>query len=161
MAPLSRTDAEKLLALGGDARAADGPDPFTTDLLDRLAAVVECEFATYYQHDLSDLVPSVYVACSYEAQYAVLPQRVATADVEQAVASGRWNSPSLHAVRMWSDAYRRDVRRRFEVAPSARFYETVDSAWMLFSVGPFEQCVLALHRQERDFTERDRRKLTA
>ena len=62
-------------------------------------------------------------------------------------------------VGLWSDTVDRASRRRFETMFFARAFEIVDCAWTLFELGPCERAMLTLHRQGRDFTERDRRRV--
>lgn len=155
MSQLAGADAKKLLAFVGDAHAVDGPEPFTTELLDRLIDVMQCEFATYYRLDVAHCVAYGYVPCSHEAQYAAVARSEWSIDARSA------DRVRPHQVQTWSDIYARDVRRRFEVTSWASAFGVVDCAWTLFGAGPFEECALLLHRQERDFTERDRESLIA
>jgi hypothetical protein len=53
------------------------------------------------------------------------------------------------------------VRWRFETVPEARMRELVDCAWASLPAGGSERCVVVLHRQGRDFSERDRRAISA
>ena len=152
MAQLARVQARNLLAFLGDAESLDGPDPFTPELLDRLGSTLASEFATFYTFDGFDRSLRAYVACSLEARYAV------PLDEE-------WHRASKYArvgpddVRLWSDLLDRAARDRYESAPFAEAFEVIDCAWTVIATGGREGAMVCLHRQERDFTERDRRSL--
>ena len=51
MARLDTSDLEGVMTFLADAQAVDGQAPFTTELLDELAALIGCEFVTYFQLD--------------------------------------------------------------------------------------------------------------
>jgi DNA-binding CsgD family transcriptional regulator len=147
--------AEKLLAFVGDAQTVDGPAPFTTELLDRLAETMESDFATYHEFDALARTRYAWVLCSREAWDPERPEPSP---------SGIGLHPFDRApgpVFMWSDELEREPRWRFEARPWTRTYEVVDCAWTSFAVNGRERGKVVLHRQGRDFTERDRRALGA
>jgi DNA-binding CsgD family transcriptional regulator len=149
MEHVARADAQALLAFLGDAESLDGPEPFTTELLDRLGSTLASEFATYYTFDAADRVPRDYVACSLEAQYvASLPEEWRYVPI--------YAQAGLNGVGLWSDTLDRRARRRYESTSFARAFEVVDCAWTVIDTGERGGGVIALHRQERDFTERER-----
>jgi DNA-binding NarL/FixJ family response regulator len=149
MEQLGRADAQRLLAFLGDAEHLDGPDPFTTELLDRLGATVASEFATFYTFDVFERVQRDYVACSLEGHYvATLPEEWRYVP--------EYAEVGLQRVGLWSDTLDRRARRRFESASFARAFEVVDCAWTVIATGRREGAIIALHRQERDFGERER-----
>lgn len=156
MAALSRADAVQLLGFIGDAQAVQGPEPFTTELLDRLAEVMDCEFASFYRVDVSRRFAYDHVVCSNEARDA---RAVAFRRREL-----RDGAPSLQLasgeVRMWSDEFGVSTRRQFEAIPWTHIFVIVDCAAIGVGSG-VERARLVFHSQERDFTERDRRKLRA
>jgi DNA-binding CsgD family transcriptional regulator len=148
MAELRGADAARLLEFVADAHAVEDPEPFTTDLLDRLAAVTESDFATYLEWGANRRIVA-YVPCSYEARF--------TAD-----SCGDWSVADEVTRRCerdivaWSDLLDRPSRARFDSAPWAEFYGLVDCLTVRM-----RPAVLALARHERDFTTRDRRNANA
>ena len=50
---LSVGDLEAVLSFLQEAQTVDGPEPFTTELLDRLVEIVGCTYASYYESDHS------------------------------------------------------------------------------------------------------------
>jgi DNA-binding CsgD family transcriptional regulator len=156
MTTLSRADAVELLGFVGDAQATEGPEPFTTELLDRLAGVMDCAFATYQRVDIGRRIVYDEVVCSNEARHAARPE-VGSRELRKdglvvRLASGE--------VKTWSDEFDRSARRQFETLPWAREFGVVDCAVTCFGSGA-DRALLILHAQERDFTQRDRRKLHA
>jgi DNA-binding CsgD family transcriptional regulator len=160
---LPKVAAERLLAFLGDARAVDGPAPFTAELVDRLADACQSEFATYWEIDVGarEQVANQmdcsyvrrYVNASYPDDEESRPARIATlADrVEQ----------SPDGVGTWSATVARETRWRLETTPWARSYEVVDCAFTLTPITGSERAAIILHRQGRDFTAADRRALSA
>ena len=143
-----------MLGFLGDAHAIDGPEAFTTELLDRLAGLMQSEFATFYRRDAAHEVAYAYVPCSYELRYPPVPLGDWSDDAVKAFGPGRGD-----VVRSWSDVVPLGLRRRFELTSWAGAFEVVDCAWSAFGLGSHEEGMLVLHRQERDFSERDREKL--
>lgn len=149
-----RGDAERLLEFVADAASIEGPRPFTSPLLDHLATLLGCEFATFYTFDPARSTRGAdrgegYVPCSREALYQMPPD-------------GWGGAPGLVDVRLsgvhlWSDALPRGARRRYETVSYAKVFEVVDSLWTVVPVAPNERAMLNLHRQGDDFTEHDRR----
>jgi DNA-binding CsgD family transcriptional regulator len=150
MRQLRTRDAESLLAFVADAQSVDGSEPFTTELLDRLASVMESGFATYAEYNPIDHKAYAYVPCSNEKRY-------------QPSSRDDWGKEitPLGDLRMWSDHIDRPSRLRFETASWAGEFGVIDCLYRVFRLGPFDFASLVLHRQDRDFTERDRRMLIA
>jgi len=160
VARVPAADAQRLLGFVGDAHTLDGPEPFTTELLDRLGDVMRCEFATYYRLDVHDGTTAGYVACSLESSYPSLRAPGEPSPTDR-TAGAALRAPSPHPVQTWSAVVNRGARRRFETTTWASTYEVVDCAWTWFHVdGPWH-ALLLLHRQEQDFGERERRALAA
>jgi DNA-binding CsgD family transcriptional regulator len=155
MAALRKSDAERLLAFVGDAQTVDGPEPFTTELLDRLAEVMGTEFATYQELDLRTRL-GYEVMCSRERQH---PKRVAFTPERAADSMDRRLPPGR--VVTWSETVERDVRRRFDMTAWARTFEVIDCAVMSLEIEASERGRLILHSQGRDYTDRDRHALGA
>ncbi len=141
---LRRADAARLLEFVADAQAVEGPEPFTTDLLDRLAAVTESDFATYMEHDAGRVAKGSYLPCSYEARFPTPPSD------EWEVQSDFGRTYAKDDILTLSDHIDRPSRMRFESVPWAKFYGLVDS--LSIRMRP---AVLVLSRQERDFTARE------
>jgi DNA-binding CsgD family transcriptional regulator len=147
---LRHSDAARLLEFVADAQAVESPEPFTTDLLDRLAAITESDLVTYAEKDVGRGAEFSYVLCSNEARFLPLPPSAAS-----------WK-PSGFAekypgeVVTWSDHLDRSSRRRFESAPWASFYGVVDSLLIRLRPADIAAGVVHLGRHERDFTDRDR-----
>jgi DNA-binding CsgD family transcriptional regulator len=66
MARLDRRDYEAVLSFLDEANAVEEPTPFTPALLDRLASLARCEFATFFEYVLGTNIIDVYVPCSQE-----------------------------------------------------------------------------------------------
>ena len=148
MPQLTRADAEKLLRFVADAESLEGLDPFTTELLDQLGTVLQCDFATFYTFDPIARVGYDYVPCSLESRYAA-PTRGWSGVPEYA-------DVRVTTVGLWSDTLDRTSRWRYEGASFASAFDVVDCAWTVIDSGPGKAGMLSLHRQGRDFTERDR-----
>jgi DNA-binding CsgD family transcriptional regulator len=156
MAELRRADAERLLAFVGDAHTLDGPEPFTTELLDRLAETMHSEFATYYEFDLrTPGVPLLAVRCSRARHYQIPQWPYRPSDVPD------WAVRPPGVVFAWSDEFERAARWRFDLWPWAKPLEMVDCTWSSFPAGGSQLGVVGLHRQGRDFGERDRKAFSA
>jgi DNA-binding CsgD family transcriptional regulator len=159
MAELRKADFERLLAFVGDAHTVGGPEPFTTELLDRLAQAMQSEFATYLEFDVESPTahPAVTVVCSRSQRYTLPPwphRRESPAP--------EWAVRPPGDVVLWSDRLERAARWQFEgMPPWVQTREIVDCACMTAPAGGSERGAVALFRQERDFTERDRWVLAA
>jgi DNA-binding CsgD family transcriptional regulator len=82
MTRLTAADLEAILSFLEDAQTVDGPAPFTTELLDRLADIAGCTFASYIEVDGARRAFHRYVSCSAESRsepdegWWVSPRRV-------------------------------------------------------------------------------------
>jgi len=157
MAELRKADAERLLEFVGDAHSVDGPEAFTTELLDRLGEAMKSEFVTYMEFDAeSPAAPPLGIVLSSRQEDYVAP---------------RWPHRPPHVpqfalrplghVDLWSDYFERATRWGFERAPWTKTFEVVDSVQATLPAGGSQRGVVALFRQGRDFNERDRRALSA
>jgi DNA-binding CsgD family transcriptional regulator len=157
MAELRKADAERLLEFVGDAHTIDGQEPFTTELVDRLAEAMQSGFATYFEFDAECPAahPLVAVLSSGQKRYPEpeWPHRPPEVPPRAVRPPGD--------VSFWSDVFERAMRWRFETSPTARMLEVVDCAWALIPAGGSERGVVVLSRQERDFSERDRKAMSA
>ena len=101
----------------------DGPEAFTTDLLDRFAETLQSEFAAYFEFDAES--PAAHP----------LDHRHATLGSKRYVHPPWPHRPPevppwllVHGdVSFWSDDFQRAMRWRFETAPWTRTCEVVDS----------------------------------
>jgi hypothetical protein len=157
MAELRQAEAERLLEFVGDAHSVDGPEAFTTELLDRLAEAMKSEFVAYFEFDAESPAapPLVPVFSSRLEHYVPPPWPYRPPQVPE------FAFRPLGHVSLWSDDLQRAMRWRFETAPSARTFEVVDGASATIPASGSERGVVALFRQGRDFSERDRRALSA
>ena len=143
-----------MLAFVSDAHDVDAPELLTTELLDRLALLVGCAYASYQELDWSRRTVTAYVRCSNEDPLAVLPPYVPpefwTAD--------KWPFVSGAPFEKVSD--RLDRRERERIRDEAEFnaeFGFVDSIG--FHVGGDRRTRsgwLHFDSDERDFDERDR-----
>jgi DNA-binding CsgD family transcriptional regulator len=157
MAELRKADAERLLEFVGDAHSVDGPEAFTTELLDRLAEAMRSEYAASFEFDAESPAarPLIPVFSSRLEHYVPPPWPYRPPQVPE------FAFRPLGHVSLWSDDFQRATRWRFETAPSARAFEVVDCASATLHAGGSERGVVALFRQRRDFNERDRQALGA
>ena len=63
---LRTSDFEGVLGVLGEAYADDGPLPFTPDVLERLAELLRCEYATFEELDFLPRVVRSYTGCSWD-----------------------------------------------------------------------------------------------
>jgi DNA-binding CsgD family transcriptional regulator len=150
---LRTKDLAAVLSFVADARDADGPEGLGTELLDRLAEIVGCEYATYESFDWPRRVCTAYIPCSYEGPCAVDPQERL---------EGFWTSETLPhlsntSCHKLSDLFSRRERERIrdEDGWNAEF-RIVDT--LGFRIGDRRTRTGWLHfdSQRRDFDERDR-----
>src|SRR5262245_26710476 len=157
MAELRSAEAKRLLEFVGDAHSVDGPEAFTTELLDRLGEATKSEFVIYFEFDAeSPAAPPLVSVLSSRLEHYVPPTwPYRPSDVPDFAFR-----PMGH-VSLWSDDVPRAIRWRFETTLSARAFEVVDGASATLPAGGSERGVVNLFRQGRDFNERDRLALGA
>jgi DNA-binding NarL/FixJ family response regulator len=151
---LSVRDLRGLLAFVSDAHDVDAPEPVTTELLDRLADLFGCEFATYEEFDWRRRAQFAYVACSNEeplGDFSSLPETF------WEWAEGPGFPTKYAALDKLSD--RHDRRERERIRDEEEFnteFRIVDS--LGFNVGDVRTRSARVHfeSQSRDFDERDR-----
>lgn len=66
MTRLDRRDYEAVLSFLEEAHAVEEAAPFTPHLLDRLAALAHCEYATFFEYQPGTNIITTYVPCSTE-----------------------------------------------------------------------------------------------
>jgi DNA-binding CsgD family transcriptional regulator len=150
---LRTKDLEGVLAFASDAHDADAPETLTMDLLDRLAALVGCTYATYQEFDWSRRLVTAYVPCSNEDPLVVPPPYVP----QEYWASDDWPYRSGRPFEKVSD--RLDRRERERIRDEEEFnseFRLVDGIG--FGVGDrrTRSGWLHFHSDGRDFDERDR-----
>ena len=166
MGALRTRDFEATLTFLGELNEVDGPEPFTTELLDRLLELVPCEFATYQQIDLATGVVSSYVACSAEGKTANadVPWTLSAPEREtiSRLPTRRWRrqTGTSTGVATWSDHVERRRRVRYEVDEALqREWGIVDHACLPLLPSELRVVWLTFESTGRDFTERDRQLL--
>lgn len=70
---LRTKDIAAVLSFAAESHDFDGPEALPTELLDRLADLVGCEYATYESFDWPRRAVTAYIPCSYEGPCAVDP----------------------------------------------------------------------------------------
>jgi DNA-binding CsgD family transcriptional regulator len=159
VSPLRGTDARRLLEFVGDAHGAEGPEPFTTELLDELAGVMQAGFASYYAYDVVRDAAVIEVPCSRERLYPTLSRgERARSRLSRLPGAHPFSRPAVGA---WSDHVDRASRLRFETTPWAGRFEIVDCLGSFFRLSPSVCAAVALHAQDRDFGTRDRERMLA
>lgn len=73
MTRLGAADLQAVLSFLEEAQTVDGPAPFTRGLLDRLAGIVGCMYATYEEADYPGRVVHRYITCSADGGTADAP----------------------------------------------------------------------------------------
>jgi hypothetical protein len=150
---LRTKDLEGVLAFASDAHDADAPEPLTTELLDRLTALVGCTYATYQEFDWSRRLVTTYVRCSNEDPLTVPPPYVR----EEYWTADDWPYRSEPPFEKVSD--RLDRRERERVRDEEEFnaeFRIVDRiGFRVGDRGP-RHGWLHFDTDGRDFDERDR-----
>jgi DNA-binding NarL/FixJ family response regulator len=144
-------DLRGVLAFVSDAHDVDAPDPLTTELLDRLAELVGCEYATYESLDWRRQAQIGYVACSNEDPVA---DSLHDDFWELADDPGFKAKPPLCKL---SDRHDRRQRERIrdEEAVNTEF-SVVDRLWISVGDSTKRTASVGFDSQTRDFDERDR-----
>lgn len=141
-----------MIAFLGDAQSIQGPAPFTRELLDRMARIVDCEYATYNEFDLARRTVISYIPCSAEEQGpfelteaawdGLVSELVLDRDVERS------------GIVTTSDHLSRQQRAAFEASPSYHEeFGILDT--MCVRIGP-PGARFVLDTCDRDFDQRDR-----
>jgi DNA-binding CsgD family transcriptional regulator len=150
---LGGKDLEGVLAFVADAHDADASETLTTELLDRLAALVGCTYATYQEFDWPRRTVTAYVRCSNEDPLAVSPPYVPP----EYWTSDGWPYRSGAAFDKVSD--RLDRRERERIRDGEEFnaeFRIVDSIGLRAGDRRARCALLHFDSDGRDFDERDR-----
>jgi DNA-binding CsgD family transcriptional regulator len=154
---LRSSDFEAMLAFVGEAQAVEGPEPFTSDLLVQLGALVSCELVSFEEVNLVERVLHARVSSINRSVFS-------PTDIES-LSDEAWALMSASPVAVyrartgdfgmakWSDLFGRRQRLRHDVQPGLCHVELA-SVWLAPSL--VHKISLNFSSDERDFTERDR-----
>ena len=151
---LRSRDLRAVLSFVADAHDADGPDALSGELLDRLAELIACEFATYMTLDWQRRIVTAYVHCSNEDD-ATVPSPY--------VPETFWTEPhpphsTDAAFIKLSDLY--DRRERERIRDDAEYnaeFDIVDRlGFRVYGSTGARSGWLHFDSQHRDFGERER-----
>jgi DNA-binding CsgD family transcriptional regulator len=148
---LRTSDLEGVLGVLGEAYAHDGPLPFTAELLERLAELLRCEYASYMELDFLPRVVRSYSGCSWDPY---LPHGDMTdAYWDECEVIPRRTHPS-------GIAKKSDVPDEPSAGPlHDEMFETLgvlDELTIVLDTPATERVVLLFHSVERAFGERER-----
>jgi DNA-binding CsgD family transcriptional regulator len=160
---LSRSDLEATLGFLREAAAETGPDPFPSQLLDRLRALVPCDFVSYAELDERGRRVVAYEACARGRE-------VEASEPEEELLPAFWQFLHEHPLcayqartgdftaRKFSDfVTRRQWHRLGIYAAYFRFYGVEERMVVRLPAPRSHSKVVALDRSgDRDFGERDR-----
>ena len=152
MTRLRTSDLEAVLTFLGEAESVQGPVPYTAELLDRLAELVRCEYATYEEHDHLRRGPVDYAACSAEQQLEIADQTNEEWE--------HWNASPFHA---FTRAHAGQAVKTSDLSPRrTRRQSCMFADWGMLDglvayLAPPGSCSAFIHLDSsNDFTERDR-----
>jgi DNA-binding CsgD family transcriptional regulator len=156
---LSASDFEAVLALVAAAHAIDDPEPFTTELLGRLAELVPCDCVFFNERDLvrRDLIANPTWPAE-EPHFDCWPRNE---DEWSVIArhplNVHWRTTGDFRVRHVSALYSRHDRVRGEIFPEYfGKLGIVDYTGMALSRSQTHTLNFGFESKRRDFTERDR-----
>ena len=151
---LRSKDLQAVLSFVADAHHADGPEAVDAALLDRLARIVGCEYATYQTFDWQRRVVTAYVPCSNEGATAVpapyVPESFWT-EPHPADATGA----AFHKLSDLCDRRERE-RMRDQEEHNAEFHLVDTVGFRVYGARRAQSGWLHFDSQHRDFGERDR-----
>jgi DNA-binding CsgD family transcriptional regulator len=130
MTRLGVADLEGILSLLGEAQAIEGPAPFNTELLDRIAALARCDFATFVEVDRTTNTVTDFVLCT--ADRAVWGDNTWHASEDwywtspRSVELLRWKAASRTGPVMLSDIFSRRERTRPDFSLNFSEFGTAD-----------------------------------
>ena len=151
---LRSRDLRGVLSFVGDAQDSDAPEALSRELLDRLAELIGCEFATYMTFDWQRRIVTAYVHCSNEDD-ATVPSPY--------VPDTFWTDPrpphsTDAAFIKLSDVFDRSERERIrdEAVYNAEFHIVDSLGVRIYGSRRARSGWLSFDSQRRDFGERDR-----
>ena len=137
-----------MLGVLGEAYADDGPLPFTPDVLERLAELMRCEYATFEELDFLPRVVRSYTGCSWDPYCPDGQMTDAYWDESEAM-------PRPRGIAKASDVPDEPSRGPLHDA----MYETLglrDELTIALDTPATERVLLVFHSVERTFGERER-----
>ena len=149
---LRTNDLRAVLAFAADAHDADASEALTTELLDRLATLVGCEYATYQTFDWPRRAVTAHIACSNEGPSTPqedYPETFWTGD-----SPPHWTGAAFQKLSDLCDRRERE-RLRGEAEFNAEF-RIVDTVGFRAGDRSTRSAWLQFDSQYRDFDERDR-----
>lgn len=151
MAQLRGADAARLLEFVADAYAVENTEPFTVDLLARLASLTGSDSAAY--NEFEDASRRAYRYQSDWDSEQLDSEPPPEQDWDRSIVLSDLARAHDGDVFVWSDHIDRSSRMRFETVPWAEFFGLVDQVHIRMWSGVSG---LLLSNRERDFTARDR-----
>jgi DNA-binding NarL/FixJ family response regulator len=152
MQRLGTQESERVMSFLAEAHSTSAHVPLTTELLDHLASLVGCLSATYAERDHVPSPADLYVPSSHELRH---PPSTAEGWGDNPFSLSADSLSAEHSIGRWSGMLDRGRRLRFETTSWAAEYGVVDCLWHVFPLTPGRMATLVLHRQERDFGERE------
>jgi DNA-binding CsgD family transcriptional regulator len=157
---LRSSDLEVVLAFVEEAYTVEGPEPFTPELLDRLATLVPCENVSFEEANVAEraLLSKVDSRSGYgcDTQYRYRIQSLSDEawSVMDASPIGayRRRTGDFGMVK-WSDLFGRRARVRYNVQPEIHLVDMA-SVWLAPSL--VHKISVVFNSERRDFSERDR-----
>ena len=140
-----------MLGVLGEAYADDGPLPFTPDVLERLAELLRCEYASYMELDFLPRVVRSYTGCSWDPY---LPDGQMTDDY--------WDECEVMPRRTHRSGIAKASHVPDELSRGPlhdEMFETLrlrDELTIALDTPATERVVLVFHSVERTFGERER-----
>ena len=152
MTRLRTSDLEAVLTFLGGAESVEGPVPFTAALLDRLAELMHCEYATYEEHDHLRRAAVDYATCSAENQLGIADQT-----------DDEWEHAHASPFQAFKRAHAGQAVKTSDLAPRrTRRQSCMFADWGMLDelvayVAPPGSSSAFIHLdRSNDFTERDR-----
>ncbi len=151
MAGLQTKDLRAIVAFLGDASTIDAPVPYTTELLDRLADLIGCDYATYNEFDFARRTVVSYVVCSKGQEFWELTKAEWDGLVGELVSD---RDVERDGIVTTADRLQYEQRKLFEGVPDlSAELGIVDQ--MCVRIGP-PGARFVLESCDRDFGDRDR-----
>ena len=161
MSALRQSDLQATLDFLRDAEAVSGPEPFPTELLDRLRALVPCDFVAYDELDQVEQRGLFFGGCTNLRASGHEPDAGAFATFwrvkgQNPVCSHHAHTLDFSALKVSDFLSRRQLHRNeFYVAFMRPYGVEHTIVFGLPATQRHTKCFL-LHSQNRDFDERDR-----
>jgi len=149
-----------VLAFVEEAYTVEGPEPFTPELLDRLARLMPCENVSFEEANvaertlLSKVDSSRGYGCDTQYRYRIqsLSDEAWAVMDASPIAAYRRQTGDFGMVK-WSDLFTRRQRVRYDVQPEIHLVDMA-SVWLAPSL--VHKISVVFCSERRDFTDRDR-----